>query len=101
MAPITATTVGVPRQTIDDPALSSLLERLTSYDCQRDTTPSTINQMDVTNDSGDMDVPRVDVDGLVKELEKYSQWKFQEMVRCIFQMKIDEDFMFCGFDIFQ
>ena len=107
MAPVTATAAGVARQTIDDPTLISLLERLSKFD--RSSSPldgggdgadgTTIQHGD---DGGGEDVamgdggeaaagegdkrrrrrqPPVDIDGLVAELEKVPRWRFQEQVR--------------------
>jgi len=75
MAPITSTTTGIPRQTIDDAVLRSLIDTLSSYDC---------NSL-VEAEASKSDAPsntcsgRVDVEGLVGELERWPQWRFQEM----------------------
>lgn len=61
MAPITATSTGIQPQVIDDVELSDLIVRLNAFD---------------TSGSS----AEVDVSGLVRELEHYSTWKFQELV---------------------
>jgi hypothetical protein len=88
MAPITATTQGIERQTIDDPELVDLLKRLSSYD----TTNNDANGSDLRRrqEQGQFDHDSsqqpecvdldVDVEGLVGELERWSYWKFQELV---------------------
>jgi|EP00979_Chaetoceros_neogracilis_P003837 hypothetical protein len=75
MAPVTATTTGVARQVIDNPQLIQLLERLSVFDR---TNPDV---EDIFDDSAlDSDTSRIDLEGLVGELEKCSRWKFEEMV---------------------
>lgn len=76
MAPITSTTTGIPRQTIDDAVLRSLIDTLSSYDCN-----NLVNDVASENRApSDTCSSRVDVEGLVGELERWPQWRFQEMV---------------------
>ena len=75
MAPVTATTTGVARQIIDNPELTQLLERLSAFDT------SNPDVEDVFDDSTlDCNASRLDLEGLVGELERWPRWKFQEMV---------------------
>jgi len=75
MAPITSTTTGIPRQTIDDAVLRSLIDTLSSYDCDSlAKAEASKNHAPSNACSG-----RVDVEGLVGELERWPQWRFQEM----------------------
>lgn len=111
MAPVTATSAGIPRQTIDDPDLIGLLERLSKFDPTSSTsTTTTVDAGVVTgvaaandNDDGDVEmadatadgaaaeqstdgiikIPPLDVDGLVAELECVPRWQFQEQVSFI------------------
>jgi hypothetical protein len=74
MAPVTATTTGVARQIIDNPELTQLLERLSAFDT------SNPDVEDVFDDSTlDGNASRIDLEGLVGELERWPRWKFQEM----------------------
>ena len=92
MAPVTATSAGIARQIIDDPALISLLERLSAFDAADHDAAN-----DATDDDGDevmADVggprqaartnpsksPPLDMNGLVEELGKCPRWRFQEQV---------------------
>ena len=104
MAPVTATAAGVARQTIDDPTLISLLERLSKFDRSITSSPldgggdgadgTTIQHGEdvAMGDGGEAAAgegdkrrrrrqPPVDIDGLVAELEKVPRWRFQEQVR--------------------
>jgi len=89
MAPVTASSTGVTRQIIDDVQLKDFLERLCSYDTFSNTSGS-FRGASGNKDDDDMIVDgtatatgtaRVDVEGLVGELERWPRWKFQEMVR--------------------
>ena len=86
MAPVTATSTGIPRQFIDDPQLTALLERLSSYDVRRNSDSDggnldkSTSDKDVDGDNSNDETERVDIEGLVGELERWSQWKFQEVV---------------------
>ena len=100
MAPVTATAAGVARQTIDDPTLISLLERLSKFDRTITSSPLDGDETAIQHGGGE-DVamgdggeaaagegdkrrrrqPPVDIDGLVAELEKVPRWRFQEQVR--------------------
>ena len=81
MAPITATTIGVARQIIDDPELVTLLKRLHAL---------TVPDVYMTNNGGDEHVVMVDgerrremestIENLVKELGGVPRWRFQEQV---------------------
>lgn len=66
MAPVTATTIGVPHQPIDDPDLISFIDRLRVY--------ARSTQCSNDNDVG------LDIEGLVGELEKRIHWDFSEQV---------------------
>ena len=78
MAPVAATITGVQRQTIDDPKLVALLERLRNY--ERVTTQSHLAPIDCDDET--LNSPQiVDIEGLVGELERWPQWRFQELVR--------------------
>jgi hypothetical protein len=110
MAPVTATTTGIACQTIDDPNLLALIERLSKFDPQSNPSgvrvPATdANDGDVimaddannnyshgespmaTSATGDSESaekqpqPPLDVDGLVAELDGVPKWRFQELVR--------------------
>ena len=76
MAPITSTTTGIPRQTIDDAVLRSLIDTLSSYDCNSLVEAEASKNYAPSNTCSG----RVDVEGLVGELERWPQWRFQEMV---------------------
>ena len=62
MAPITMTSVGVPRQIIDDPKLLDLLTRLSNFDATSSTSPATtatiagvaVNDKDGGDNDGDV-----------------------------------------------
>lgn len=79
MAPAAATVTGVQRQTIDDLKLITLLERLRGYD------PVTTPPCSKNDDCDDSEVLSssqiIDIEGLVGELERWPQWRFQELVR--------------------
>lgn len=83
MAPVTATSTGFCNQFIDDDRLSSLLERLSAYDTSESNASSNLDA-EVGNADGDVDADadavRIDVEGLVGELERWPQWKFEETV---------------------
>ena len=87
MAPVTATSTGIPRQFIDDPELFALLERLSSYDVSTSKPIRGNSQTGGASADADTDTARVDVEGLVGELERWTQWKFQEMVSYTFEMR--------------
>ncbi len=75
MAPVTATTTGLPNHPMDDPGLVSLLGKLRSYD----------NINDLQSQEGqDRELPpcsTVDIEGLVGELETLHEWRYTEQVR--------------------
>jgi len=77
MAPAAATVTGVQRQTIDDLKLITLLERLRGYD------PVTTPPCSKNDDCDDSEVLSssqiIDIEGLVGELERWPQWRFQEL----------------------
>ena len=79
MAPVTATKTGIPRQTIDDPQLKALLSRLSEYAIHDTIFASSDNFGTASDNKGD-EQSRVDVEGLVGELERWPRWRFQEMV---------------------
>lgn len=102
MAPVTATSTGIARQIIDDPALISLLERLSTFEnskiawSSRPKKSESTLEVSATDDvmaneeKGDEDVknvvdgsgpsPPFDIDGFVAELDKCPSWRFQEQV---------------------
>ncbi len=102
MAPVTATSAGIARQIIDDPALISLLVRLSSFYKSKidesssakkaESTPAVFatNEVVAYVEKGDEDVknivdgsvesPPFDIDGFVAELDKCPSWRFQEQV---------------------
>jgi hypothetical protein len=61
MAPVTATSLGMAPQIVDDPKLKALMDRLNSYELHP-TEPSPL------------------LDQLVKELADSSVWRFEEQV---------------------
>lgn len=74
MAPVSATAKGVARQQIENPELTNLIERLSSFDTLKDDIQDIFDpRIEVTNHS------KIDVKGLVAELEKLHRWKFEEM----------------------
>ena len=79
MAPITATTAGIPPQTIDDPELISLLHRLRAIRV-------TIPDVNVGSTDGDVDMDggKESMEGVVEriagELEGIKAWRFPEQV---------------------
>ena len=83
MAPVSATGTGVPRQRIDDPALSSLLARLARFDPRSSSAGGTAKDADAggRHETGEgRKSPPLDVDGLVAELGAVGKWRFQEQV---------------------
>ncbi len=74
MAPVTATSTGITRQFIDDPELKALLERLSSYDV------GPVKPLPEGSRDANAEAAKVDIEALVGELERWPQWKFQEMV---------------------
>ncbi len=85
MAPVVISSTGTPRQTIDNPELISLIERLSTFDPKTNDGVSVDGAgMDIDKDDavGDKVVgtPPLDIDGLVDELKKYQRWRFQEQV---------------------
>lgn len=88
MAPVTATSTGFCNQFIDDDRLSSLLERLSAYDTSESNASSNLDA-EIGNYDADAAAVRIDVEGLVGELERWHQWKFEETVSdfiCIFNV---------------
>ena len=111
MAPVSVTSTGIARQTIDDPKLIDLISRLSAFDVGRrgrdDDTyaaapddemmvddDNTAAAMDLDNAGGDgggtvdddgsptpPSSPPLDLDGLVAELDRVPRWEFQEQVR--------------------
>lgn len=78
MAPVSATAKGVARQQIANPELTNLIERLSSFDTLKDDIQDIFDpRIEVTNHS------KIDVKGLVAELEKLHRWKFEEMVSVV------------------
>lgn len=78
MAPVSATAKGVARQQIANPELTILIERLSSFDTLKDDIQDIFDpRIEVTNHS------KIDVKGLVAELEKLHRWKFEEMVSVV------------------
>mmetsp|Transcript_14935 Transcript_14935/g.32205 ORF Transcript_14935/g.32205 Transcript_14935/m.32205 type:complete len:97 (+) Transcript_14935:479-769(+) len=86
MAPVTATSVGIARQTIDDPKLIALLERLSKFDVtttndtNKDGVDSTVEDDVGTSDTNMEQNEIVDVVGLVTEMDRVPRWHFQEQV---------------------
>ena len=72
MAPVTATTTGVARHPIDDANLETLISRLRSFD-KRSNVTTTLQTNDLETD--------LDIEGLVGELERFTEWRFGELVR--------------------
>jgi len=65
MAPITATSVGIPRQTIDDPKLINLLKNLSNFDVISTNTSAKdgINTVGANASGGNVDTGNKDEDG--------------------------------------
>ena len=99
MAPVIATTTGVPTHTIQDSNLQELLSRLEPYDsspelnlvppetgCDEPDSSSSGRQPVHPSDKDHVNGRRrsekwvVDIEGLVGELERWPQWHFQEQV---------------------
>lgn len=72
MAPVTVTTTGVARHPIDDANLEALISRLRSFD-KRSNVTTTLETNDLETD--------LDIEGLVGELERFTAWRFGELVR--------------------
>ena len=68
MAPITATSIGLARQTIDDAELTSLLRRLRA-----------LVESDGKEGQSEHGMEEM-IDGLAGELKGLSKWRFQEQV---------------------
>ena len=85
MAPVTVTATGVGGERIEDPQLRALLDRLCTFKVETNALEEGTNE--ASNDDSDhkMQSPsRVDVEGLVGELERWPKWRFHEQVRCFF-----------------
>jgi len=76
MRPVAATVTAVQRQTIDDPKLVALLERLRNYDPVTAKSHSTLIDCD---DETLTSTQKVDIEGLVGELDRWPQWRFQKL----------------------
>ena len=64
MAPITATSVGIPRQTIDDPKLINLLKNLSKFDVISSSISSAKDGINTAGTaSGNVDASKKDEDG--------------------------------------
>lgn len=89
MAPVSATAKGVARQQIENPELTNLIERLSSFDTLKDDIQDIFDpRIEVTNHS------KIDVKGLVAELEKLHRWKFEEMVSVVDNIFVFHLFLF-------
>ena len=81
MAPITATTAGLARQTIDDPDLVSLLCRLHSLDIPDAVVAQRGEDVVMAESEADRTTRTLAmIEELVKELEGVPRWRFQEQV---------------------
>eukprot|EP00804_Cyclotella_cryptica_P030429 CCRYP_008520-RB/>CCRYP_008520-RB protein AED:0.03 eAED:0.03 QI:213/1/1/1/1/1/14/495/4469 len=82
MAPITTTTAGLARQTIDDPDLVSLLRRLHSLNIPEAASANGGGHGEdavmAESDANRRAAMQAMVEGLVKELEGVPRWRFQE-----------------------
>jgi len=72
---VTATAVGVTRQTIDDSALLSLLSTLSTFEISL---PPAAEKTLEKEEQASPHRPPLNLDGLVSELDKCSAWRFQE-----------------------
>ncbi len=71
MAPVTATATGVAHHPIDDTNLEALILRLRSFD----------NSSCVKSSFQEQSEVHIDIEGLVGELERFTEWRFGELVR--------------------
>lgn len=76
MAPILSTAIGVTPQIVDDPKLAYLIETLNGF--------QTLAERKPADDLDNVDTP-VDVDKLVKILEPYETWPFEEQVSQVYK----------------
>jgi hypothetical protein len=83
MAPVTETATGVGGQRIEDPQLRALLDRLRTYGAETSELEGDTDKANSDDSDSAMQPPsRVDVEGLVGELERWPKWRFHEQVRC-------------------
>jgi len=74
MPPVTASSAGITRQTIDDPELVELIDCLSRFDVLGNA------GLLFPPDNAAAEHPKVDIDGLTTELSKWQTWRFQEQV---------------------
>jgi hypothetical protein len=74
MPPVTASSAGITRQTIDDPELVELIDCLSRFDVLGNA------GLLFPPDNAAAEHPKVDIDGLTTELAKWQTWRFQEQV---------------------
>ena len=81
MAPVSCSITGLGGQKIEDPQLRALLDRLRKYG------PGTSKLQRGSSEESDDNITklekcnnRIDVEGLVEELERWPQWRFHELV---------------------
>lgn len=72
MAPVTVTSTGVARHPIDDSNLKALISRLRLFD----NSPSSVN----TPLPQDQQEVEIDIEGLIGELERFTEWRYGELV---------------------
>ena len=82
MAPITATSLGLPRQRIDDDQLVQLIQTSSSFN-RAATAPRSGQDDEIQPILSKLDASKLvidDIDGLVNVLSKHQTWRFQEKV---------------------
>jgi hypothetical protein len=94
MPPVTASSNGITRQTIDDPELVELIDCLSRFDVLGNAGLLFPPELDPNNAAAEH--PKVDIDGLTAELAKWQTWRFQEQVSAILGFVLDRASEYCG-----